>query len=226
MENFFAGVDFGGRQTKAVDEAQQVMYDAWEAPTRKQAVALAKKALTISADCADAYNFLANEATKSLEEAIELFTKGVEAGKRAIGTNAFEENIGYFWGLLETRPYMRARAWRSVFGPPAIAMRRCRTFPGYTATQSEQLCLLPFLHRKLVTFFHSGNTFPYQRFLTFRLKSSILTYIQLVTYYSHILHGFCSVNVHLKTTLSRAKTKRTRATRWNKMLLHCRLERK
>jgi hypothetical protein len=47
-----------------VAQAQQIMYDAWEAPTRQRAVALAKKALTISADCADAYNLLAN-ATSS-----------------------------------------------------------------------------------------------------------------------------------------------------------------
>ena len=32
------------------------------------------------------------------------------AGERALGAQAFEEDVGHFWGLLETRPYMRARA--------------------------------------------------------------------------------------------------------------------
>jgi tetratricopeptide (TPR) repeat protein len=33
----------------------------------------------------------------------------MEAGARALGAKYFRENAGYFWGLLETRPYMRAR---------------------------------------------------------------------------------------------------------------------
>ncbi|MDI6771677.1 MAG: BTAD domain-containing putative transcriptional regulator [bacterium] len=109
MESLLTGI--GGRSRRsAVDEAQEIMYDAWEAPTRQRAVALAKKALTISADCADAYNLLAEETAKSLGEAIDLYRKGVGAGERALGKKSFKEDVGYFWGLLETRPYMRARA--------------------------------------------------------------------------------------------------------------------
>lgn len=93
-----------------VDEAQFLMFDAWEAPTRKEAVALAKKALKISADCADAYTFLAEQTAKTDEEALELYRKGVEAGRRALGERTFKEDVGHFWGLIETRPYMRALA--------------------------------------------------------------------------------------------------------------------
>ena len=53
MEGLFAG--FGGRgerKASAVDQAQEIMYDAWEATTRRQRVALAKRAIEISADCA------------------------------------------------------------------------------------------------------------------------------------------------------------------------------
>jgi len=60
--------------------------------------------------CADAYVLLAEEGAKSLEEAKALYARGVEAGERALGPLAFEEDVGHFWGLLETRPYMRARA--------------------------------------------------------------------------------------------------------------------
>jgi tetratricopeptide (TPR) repeat protein len=98
------------RKRSAVDEAQEVMYDAWEAPTRLRAINLAKKALTISADCADAYNLLAQETAESLEDAIDLYSKGVKAGERALGKKTFKQEAGYFWGILETRPYMRARA--------------------------------------------------------------------------------------------------------------------
>jgi len=93
-----------------VDEAQEIMYDAWEAPTRQRAVPLAKRALTISADCADAYNLLAEETATSHEECIDFYRKGVEAGERALGKRAFKEDVGYFWGLVSTRPYMRSRA--------------------------------------------------------------------------------------------------------------------
>jgi len=111
MERFLSDLAGMGRgRRSAVDEAQEIMYDAWEAPTRQRAVALAKKALAISADCADAYNLLAEETAKSLDEALGLYRKGVEAGERALGEKTFKEDVGHFWGILETRPYMRARA--------------------------------------------------------------------------------------------------------------------
>jgi tetratricopeptide (TPR) repeat protein len=72
-------------------------------------VQLANKALKISPDCADAYVLLAEEGAKSLQEAKDLYEKGVLAGERALGEETFEEEAGHFWGILETRPYMRAR---------------------------------------------------------------------------------------------------------------------
>lgn len=41
---------------------------------------------------------------------MDLYRQGVKAGERALGKEAFEEDVGHFWGILETRPYMRARA--------------------------------------------------------------------------------------------------------------------
>lgn len=104
----FGGIGLG--EPSAVDEAQEIMYEAWEAPTRQRAVALARKALKVSEDCADAYVFLAAVAAKSRDEEIDLYRKGVEAGERALGQEAFKEDTGHFWGLLDSRPYMRARA--------------------------------------------------------------------------------------------------------------------
>jgi len=100
----------GGEKRSALHKAQEMIYDAWEAPTRQRAIALARKALEVSPDCADAYTLLAEETAESLAEALELYRKGVEAGERALGKRAFKEDVGDFWGLLETRPYMRARA--------------------------------------------------------------------------------------------------------------------
>jgi len=102
---------FGDIEEKTpLKEAQDLIYDAWEVDDSKRRVALARKALEISPDCADAYVLLAEETASSLTDALNLYRQGVEAGERALGKDAFEEDVGYFWGLLETRPYMRARA--------------------------------------------------------------------------------------------------------------------
>jgi tetratricopeptide (TPR) repeat protein len=94
----------------AVAAAQDIMYEAWDATTKRKRIALAHKALEISPLCADAYVLLAEEEAKSMEEALNLFSKGVEAGEKALGLKSFKEFAGHFWGFLETRPYMRARA--------------------------------------------------------------------------------------------------------------------
>lgn len=93
----------------AVDAAQEIMYDAWEIDDRRKRVALARKALKTSPLCADAYVLLAQETAQSLDEAIAVFRQGVAAGEKALGKETFRNDVGDFWGLLETRPYMRAR---------------------------------------------------------------------------------------------------------------------
>jgi tetratricopeptide (TPR) repeat protein len=90
-------------------QAQDLVYQAWEIPNLKRRLALAQKALAISPDCADASVLLAEAAT-SPSDALELYRKGLEAGERAIGQRAFKDDVGSFWGILETRPYMRACA--------------------------------------------------------------------------------------------------------------------
>lgn len=92
-----------------LERAQDIMYEAWDSQG-DQRVALARQALEISEDCADAYVLLAEEAAETFEEIRDLYERGVRAGERALGPEAFEEDAGHFWGILETRPYMRARA--------------------------------------------------------------------------------------------------------------------
>lgn len=101
---------FGGGPRSAVDRAQEMMYDAWECEDPVERVRLALKALEVSPKCADAYVLLAEEASETVEEAIEFYRKGVDAGERAIGKKNFGDYEGSFWGFIETRPYMRARA--------------------------------------------------------------------------------------------------------------------
>jgi tetratricopeptide (TPR) repeat protein len=108
MESFLAAIA-GRRGDDATAKAQDVMYEAWEQTASRSRIALARKALGISPLCADAYVLLAEEA-RSIDEARDLYAKGVEAGELALGPRGFKEYAGHFWGFLETRPYMRARA--------------------------------------------------------------------------------------------------------------------
>jgi tetratricopeptide (TPR) repeat protein len=99
-----------GRDERSdLDQAQELIYEAWEATTAARGIALAQKALALSPDCADGYLFLA-EREADPAAARRLLEEGVAAGARAIGPRAFEKDVGHFWALLETRPYMRARA--------------------------------------------------------------------------------------------------------------------
>lgn len=94
--------------TTPLERAQDIMYDAWDAEG-KDRIDLARKALAVSPDCADAYVLLAEDAASDLAEAIRFLEEGVRAGERALGERIFTEEAGHFWGILETRPYMRAR---------------------------------------------------------------------------------------------------------------------
>jgi len=93
---------------EALDLAQEKAFDAMEAPTAEERIALAQEALALSPRCADAYLVMAQE-TPDPGEALALLRQAVAAGAEALGKAAFEDDVGLFWGLIETRPYMRAR---------------------------------------------------------------------------------------------------------------------
>lgn len=91
-----------------LERAQELIYDAFDTDDPQRRVNLAEEALRITEDCADAYVLLAEETAEDAEEAKDLYEAGVRAGERALGEEIFTEEAGNFWGILETRPYMRA----------------------------------------------------------------------------------------------------------------------
>lgn len=97
------------RSQAPAEQAQALIYEAWEATTDRRAAALARQALEIFPDCADAYNVLAETEARSAEDARTFYQQGVDAGRRSLGEAFFREHTGHFWGMIETRPYMRAR---------------------------------------------------------------------------------------------------------------------
>jgi len=104
----------GRRGSDPAYEAQQLAYDAMEAAETgdvERAIARAKQAVDLDPDCVDALMLLSQAASESKAELIDNMRRTVKAGERALGKRFFEENAGHFWGILETRPYMRARAF-------------------------------------------------------------------------------------------------------------------
>ncbi|MBM3321134.1 MAG: hypothetical protein FJY73_10705 [Candidatus Eisenbacteria bacterium] len=95
------------RTSTPEEKAQDLFYRALEADGRLQ-IKLARQALAIDKDCADAYVLLA-ERMPDRERKLDLYRKGMEAGERSIGKRAMVRDAGRFWGIIETRPYMRAR---------------------------------------------------------------------------------------------------------------------
>jgi len=92
-----------------IEEAQELAFQAMEAEGPREALALAQQALALDPDCVDALSVAAGMTARSLKEVIPKMQQAVEAGERALGEDFFEENRGHFWGITETRPYMRAR---------------------------------------------------------------------------------------------------------------------
>ncbi len=93
----------------ASEKAQELAYDAMEADDPNTAVSLAMRAVELDHRCVDALVMLARAGSDSPDELIENIEKAVWMGERALGEEFFEENRGHVWGILETRPYMRAR---------------------------------------------------------------------------------------------------------------------
>ncbi len=109
MESTLRGL-VGPSANDALGQAQNLIYQAWETSSHSRRMALARRALKVCPHCADAYVLLAVEAAATLDEQRKLYELGVRAGELALGSQGFEEYAGHFWGFLETRPYMRARA--------------------------------------------------------------------------------------------------------------------
>jgi tetratricopeptide (TPR) repeat protein len=88
--------------------ASRMVYEAFNS-TQKKGQKLIKKALNLDPDNVDAYNYLAIYSD-TVEEALHLFEKAMQVGRKTLTKETFEKLKGEFWGVTKTRPYMRAKA--------------------------------------------------------------------------------------------------------------------
>jgi len=108
IHQLVAGLQGDADQDTPLAQAHGILLHAYQESDEQRRVQLAKDALGIFPDCADAYVLLAEHAP-SRKERLRLYEQGVAAGERALGPKPFQQESGHFWGLLDTRPYMRAR---------------------------------------------------------------------------------------------------------------------
>ncbi|MBI5877379.1 MAG: hypothetical protein HZB53_06995 [Chloroflexi bacterium] len=138
MAALVSGMDPARRgKNDKLDEAQGLMYRAFEERNPARRIALTHDALALSPDCADAYVLLAEEEAPTVEKALEYYRAGVAAGERALGPETFAEDVGHFWLVFETRPYMRARLG------VATSLERLHRFDEAVAEMREMLRLNP-----------------------------------------------------------------------------------
>lgn len=75
----------------------------------KKRIAIARDILAQDPDYSDAFLILADADSKTTQQAIRYFEAAIKAAERKLGKEKFESAKGHFWGMNETRPYMRAR---------------------------------------------------------------------------------------------------------------------
>lgn len=103
-------MDFKNEEFIKREQSDDLLFEAYEEPIKTKAIKLAKQALEINPNNIDAENFIIQNETntiKRLKKYEEILNKEKNNLEKE---NLFnEENIGIFWGLIGTRPYMRTK---------------------------------------------------------------------------------------------------------------------
>lgn len=92
-----------------LERAQALVVQAAQLTSPRRQRQLARQALDLSPDCADAYSLLAQLEPVHIRKLVWL-EQAVAAGERELGADHLKELEGHFWGAVETRPLMRAYA--------------------------------------------------------------------------------------------------------------------
>lgn len=89
--------------------AEALYFDALEAPTDEDEYRMLVEAAYLDPGNADVLLELKEFFDLSLEEDLKATSGIVAIAERRLGKKGFKNYAGLFWGVLETRPYMRAR---------------------------------------------------------------------------------------------------------------------
>jgi hypothetical protein len=110
---------------EAFDLAQEKAFEAMEAPLAEERIALAREALALSPLCSDAYLVLAQKPP--MRRGARTPPASRRCRRRSVGRDRLPGRRRFVLGLLQTRPYMRARRalamalWRLGHREEAVA---------------------------------------------------------------------------------------------------------
>ncbi len=91
-----------------VETAQELAFQSMEADNDSRALALARRALELDPGCIDARAVEIQLTVENLDKRLDAHRNLLARARETMGQEFFEENRGHFWGVVTTRPYMRA----------------------------------------------------------------------------------------------------------------------
>ena len=86
--------------------AQDLVYQASETDDLVEADRLIFQAFAHDADCVEAFEYLATIPASPMIS-LMLYKNGMNAARKKLGEECFKQHTGFFWGMHETRPFMR-----------------------------------------------------------------------------------------------------------------------
>jgi len=111
METFMKSVMASSKEIEFIpkndeDRSSDLTYQAFETENEAAMEKLSREALKLDPDNADAYVHLASLSDTN-EEILDYLQKGIAAGERKTA-DLPDSDTGKYWGIIETRPFMRA----------------------------------------------------------------------------------------------------------------------
>lgn len=103
-------MDFEDEKFIKEEQSDDLLFEAYDEPIKSKAIKLAKQALEINANNIDAENFITKFETNTIKK-LGRYKETLDKEQAKLEKEDFfnKENIGIFWGLIETRPYMRTK---------------------------------------------------------------------------------------------------------------------
>ncbi len=98
------------KKKRNVTKADDLLFESYEENDCAEARALLERASELDPCNVDVWLGLLRFQPLDLRTEIAFLRRLVAMGEKKLGKRAFREDKGAFWGILETRPYMRARS--------------------------------------------------------------------------------------------------------------------
>ncbi len=101
--------DFPQQIDEEQEEFEDLLEMGYETDDRELAAEAARRALELRPDSLDALNLLAGTELNPTRK-VAMLEEAIAATEAEWGPEFFTDHAGHFWGVLETRPYMRSLA--------------------------------------------------------------------------------------------------------------------